>query len=245
MRLRGATIRLIQPAEAPRLQLVQLHARLLDNAPAVRADVVARLVASEHVGHGGRSGEGLQHIARELVREINVEAAQPPGEEQRHIKHRLALRGSAPRKEKGHGARARTARTILAAAMGALLPRTRSAGAEAPRALRRQQRGHPSRPARLHRPGTPRGGFAKNIVRAAGSSQENRGTPPPRDGEKTLRRWGALAPQRKTRRFTDDREFGVATAARRHGTERSRPTHGNARPTLQRRLSHPQPTRWR
>ena len=119
MRLRGATIRLIQPAEAPRLQLVQLHARLLDNAPAVRADVVARLVASEHVGHGGRSGEGLQHIARELVREINVEAAQPPGEEQRHIKHRLALRGSAPRKEKGARPRraARTARTILAAAM--------------------------------------------------------------------------------------------------------------------------------
>merc|ERR1712093_758157 len=26
------------------------------------------------------------------------------------------------------------------------------------------------------------------------------------------RRWGALAPQRKTRRFTGDREFGVATA---------------------------------
>ena len=28
------------------------------------------------------------------------------------------------------------------------------------------------------------------------------------------RRWGALAPQRKTRRFTGDREFGVATASR-------------------------------
>ena len=28
------------------------------------------------------------------------------------------------------------------------------------------------------------------------------------------RRWGALAPQRKTRRFTGDREFGVATAPR-------------------------------
>ena len=33
-------------------------------------------------------------------------------------------------------------------------------------------------------------------------------------------------------------EFGL------HGDERSLPTHGNARPTLQRRLSHPQPT-WR
>merc|ERR1739841_453546 len=45
------------------------------------------------------------------------------------------------------------------------------------------------------------------------------------------RRWGANAPQRKTRRFTGDREFGVATAAGRHGDERSLPTHGNARPT--------------
>ena len=32
--------------------------------------------------------------------------------------------------------------------------------------------------------------------------------------DNTSRRWGALAPQRKTRRFTGDREFGVATAPR-------------------------------
>ena len=41
-------------------------------------------------------------------------------------------------------------------------------------------------------------------------------TPPTHNREPydTSRRWGALAPQRKTRRFTGDREFGVATASR-------------------------------
>ena len=51
---------------------------------------------------------------------------------------------------------------------------------------------------------------------------------------------GALAPQRKTRRFTGDRKFGVETDERERSPQRT----VTARPTFQRRHSHPQPT-WR
>lgn len=75
--------------------------------------MVARLVASEHVQRGGRSGEGHQHIPREFVGEINVEVAQPPGKEQRHIEHRLVLRAQRRRHQRSLGqSLARTPRVL-------------------------------------------------------------------------------------------------------------------------------------